>query len=130
MLTTLSRGTVLAFLLTGLILGAFTRSENVNGSPILLTFAHKEDEYGPGRLRCKQSRRAGRKSRWKFDESGVILLCDVRKRTLQTQYINQPGRVSNNIISKGPSAMSASPGTRAIPALMGSFPRAQPCGYA
>lgn len=40
MLTTLSIGTVLAFLLTGLILGAFTRSENVKGSPILMDFAH------------------------------------------------------------------------------------------
>lgn len=34
MLTTLSIGTVLAFLLTGFIFGAFTRSENVKGSPI------------------------------------------------------------------------------------------------
>lgn len=38
MLTTLSIGTVLAFLLTGLIIGAFTRSENVNGSPISTGF--------------------------------------------------------------------------------------------
>lgn len=36
MLTTLRIGIVLAFLLTGLILGAFTRSENVKGSPILM----------------------------------------------------------------------------------------------
>lgn len=51
----------------------------------------------------------------------MILLCDVRKRTMRTQYIKQPGIVSNTIISKGPSAMSASPETRAIPALMGCF---------
>lgn len=38
MLTTLSRGTVLAFRLTGLITGAFTRSANVKGSPILMSF--------------------------------------------------------------------------------------------
>lgn len=60
----------------------------------------------------------------------MILQCDICKRIWQTQYINPPGIVSNTIISKGPSAMEASPESRAIPALMGSFPRAQPCGYA
>ena len=40
MLTTLSIGTVLAFLLTGLIFGALTRSENVKGSPMAMNFAH------------------------------------------------------------------------------------------
>lgn len=44
MLTTLSTGTVLAFLLTGLIFGAFTRSENVKGSPISREFAHNQGE--------------------------------------------------------------------------------------
>lgn len=61
MLTTLSIGTVLAFLLTGLIVGAFTRSENVKGSPILVNFCIQSGRkrYRPGRLKCEKSRCAG-----------------------------------------------------------------------
>lgn len=59
-----------------------------------------------------------------------MLNCDVCERIWQTQYIIPPGIFSNTIISRGSSAMEASPESRAIPALMGSFPRAQPCGYA
>lgn len=58
MLTTLSIGTVLAFLLTGFIFGAFTRSENVKGSPIFDEFYTRsgEEECRPGRSRHEQSR--------------------------------------------------------------------------
>lgn len=52
MLTTLSIGTVLAFLLTGLIFGAFTRSENVKGSPISIDFAHNRGQKNIDQADC------------------------------------------------------------------------------